>query len=175
VDIHVALSLIVLAVGWAIPCSNGGLTVKQTISRPILSAPRYPGFAVHLTLSEKARKLLGNSKETVIVIAYLTGDPKPGASKRFVSRPGPIGLGEIEVEVPPGEDAKFKEIEPRADAFEETDKKVPRLLINVVSGRKSSKDNLLECDIYEGALVPIANDVIPISCKLIVEQYPLHS
>lgn len=164
--------VLVLLTGMTQHCNvldRSGGVVRREVQKSPLSASHYPGFAVKVMPSENATTTLSKNKESVLVIAYLTGKPKPGARKKYFAHPGPIGLGEIEVEVPVGEVAKFREIEPKVDAFEQTDKQVPGLLINVVSGRRSSKDNLLDCDIYEGPVAPIRDGVIPINCKLIAE------
>jgi hypothetical protein len=137
------------------------------------SKPRLSGFSVAITLSDEARKKLIDSKEKVVVISFFTGSPKQGVPltqyKRYLSRPGPIGLGEVEVEVPPGKIAEFGEIKLNQDALAQIDEQGPQLLVNVVSGRKSSADNLIECDIYEGALKSVQGKSIPIKCKLIRE------
>jgi len=82
---------------------------------------------------------------------------------------GQIGLGEIKSEIQPGDVAHFGEIKMKKDALAQIDINGPQLLINVYSGRRSSKNNLLDCDIYEDALRPILGTTIPISCKLIGE------
>jgi len=125
------------------------------------------GFNIEVTLSEKAKKELTGRKETIAVFGFLTGNPKPGALKKYFSHPGPIGLGEFDAEGPLGKVIKVGKIKVRQDAFEQTDKQDPKLLINVVSGRKSSEDNLLECDDYEGPLKAIQGSTVPIACKLI--------
>jgi hypothetical protein len=113
-------------------------------------------------------KKLVESKETIIVVGYLSGNPRKGALKKFVDEMGQVDLGEIKAEIAPGMSAGFGEIKFLKDAYEQTDKK-PQLLINVYSGRKSSPDNLLDCGIYEGDLLPIQAKSTPISCKLIGE------
>jgi hypothetical protein len=129
------------------------------------------GFRVDVAFSEKAMKKLTESRETVIAIAYFTGTPKVGIPfeqyKQFASRPGAIGLGENEVEVLPGETMNFSAPKLKRDALAFIDSQGPQLLINVVSGRKSSKDNLLDCDIYEGSLKAAEGTTIRIYCKLI--------
>ena len=72
--------------------------------------------------------------------------------RQYTSRPGPMGVGEQEVEVLPGEAARFLDFKLKQGALPLLDSDGPQLLINVVSGRKSSKDNLLLCGIYEGSL-----------------------
>ncbi len=69
------------------------------------------GFRVDVSFSEKAKKKLIESRETVIAIAYFTGTPRAEIPfkqyKQFASRPGPMGLGENEVEVLPGETVRL--------------------------------------------------------------------
>lgn len=138
--------------------------------RKMQTAQAFPGFTVKIALSDKARKRLVGSKETVVVAGYLTGNPKQGALKRYVSEMGEIELGDIKAEVAPGENATFSRVQVKQDAFAQTDKKGPQLLINVFSGRKSSKDNLLDCGIYEGPLMSVQAGSVAISCKLIGEE-----
>jgi hypothetical protein len=133
------------------------------------ATPAYPGFSVNVTLSNKAMAKMVAGKETVIVAGYLTGNPKPGALKKYVDEMGEVGLGDIQTEVGPGVIARFGPITLKQDAFAQTDKKDAQLLINVYSGRKSSPDNLLDCGIYEGPLKPVQGTIIPIACKLIGE------
>jgi hypothetical protein len=124
---------------------------------------------VSVTLSDKAKRLLTDQKETIVVAAYFTGSPKPGTPRRYVSHEGDIGLGEAHVEVAIGAIAKFGPVKLDQDPLQQVDKNGPQLLINVYSGRKSSPDNLLDCGIYEDALAPIQGKTIPIACKLIGE------
>lgn len=135
-----------------------------------LEAPQH-GFRVEVSLSEKAKKKLNESKETVIAIAYFTGTVRGGIPfrqyKQYASRPGPIGLGETEIEVSPGKPADFSDLKLNQGALPLLDSSGPQLLINVVSGRKSSENNLLDCDIYEGPLKSVVGTSIPIHCKLI--------
>jgi hypothetical protein len=131
--------------------------------------PMFPGFKVSVTLSQKAGKTLSVRKETIIVDAEMTGSPKPGTPRRLVSDMGEIGLSWVRVEIAPGAVAEFgpAKLDQQARAY--IDKSGPQLLINVYSGRKSSKDNLLDCGIYEGPLDAVQKTTIPITCKLIAE------
>jgi hypothetical protein len=145
------------------------LSFAQTL--PASSAiPEFPGFSVAVTLSEKAKAKLLQSHETVIVAGYLTGDPKKGTPKKLIDEMGQLNLGEVKSEVQPGEVAKFGEVKiMKKEAFAWVDSNGVQILINVYSGRKSSQDNLLDCGLYEGALRPVQETTIPISCKLIGE------
>jgi len=127
------------------------------------------GFTVTVALSEKARKQLIESKETIVVAGYITGNPKQGALKRYVNRMGEVELGDIKAEVAPGENATFSRIQMKQDALEQTDKKDLQILVNVFSGRKSSKDNLLDCETHQGPLKSVQGGSVAVSCKLIGE------
>jgi hypothetical protein len=149
------------------PISDGPLAHAQEASHTAI--PEFPGFGVRVTLSEKAEAKLTASKETIIVAGYLTGYPKKQAAKKYIDEMGQVGLGTIKVEIQPGQVAHFGEVKMKKDALAQIDVNGPQLLINVYSGRKSSKDNLLDCGIYEGALKPVEGTTILIACKLIGE------
>lgn len=149
--------------------NHSGLSGQQQKTQPASTTSAFPGFSVSVTLSDKANKLLTAQKETIIAAAYFSGSPKPGTPKKYVSNMGEIDLGEAHVEVAPGEIAKFGAFKLKQESLSYVDKNGPQLLINVYSGRKSSKDNLLDCGIYEDALAPIEGKTIPIACKLIGE------
>jgi hypothetical protein len=164
VRIRRALAMLAL---FCVVRQSGPAAGQQKVQSRSTSA--LPGFSVSVTLSDKAGKLLTNQKETIIVAAYFSGSPQPGTPKKYLSDIGQIDLGEAHVEVAPGEIAKFGTIKLKQNSLNQIDKNGPQLLINVYSGRKSSKDNLLDCGIYEDALAPIQGKTIPIACKLIGE------
>src|SRR5215471_6063228 len=93
------------------------------------------GFSLNLAFSERAQKTLSERKETVVVAGYITGFPKPGAPKQYVSEAGDIALGQVQTEVAPGSVVSFNEIQLRPDALTQIDAQGPQLLINVFSGR----------------------------------------
>jgi hypothetical protein len=138
------------------------------------ATPKLPGFTVEVSLSDRARHKLVERKETILAVSYFTASPRKGITpksyKKLLSRPGPLGLGEVEVEAKPGESLRFGAIRLDSSALAVIDGQGPRLLLNVVSGRRSSEDNLLLCDIFEGSLESVQRTVIPIACKLIEEQ-----
>jgi len=163
-----SIGFMLLAMGCTWQAVGAAATAEQAGSAPA-ATPMYPGFSVNVTLSDKAMAKMVAGKETVIVAGYLTGNPKPGAVKKYVDEMGEVGLGTIQMEVGPGVIAHFGPTTLMQDAFAQTDKKDAQLLINVYSGRKSSPDNLLDCGIYEGPLKPVQGTTIPIACKLIGE------
>jgi hypothetical protein len=150
-----------------IACTIAGSTVAATQPSP---RTKLPGFRVAVSYSVQALAELNRRHETVIVAAYLSGSPGPGAPKKLISKEGDIGLGDTKKEVAPGTDADFPTVSLDTAALREVDQQAPSLLINVYSGRKSSPDNLLDCDIYEGALANVQGQIIPIHCTLIAEH-----
>lgn len=134
-----------------------------------------PGFTVEVALSEKAYQRLTESKETVVATSFFTGSPQKGVPpsryRRFLSRPGPLGLGDVDVEGKPGESLVFGEIKLNQSATSLIDEQGPQLLVNVGSGRRAYKDNILACDLYEGSLLTVQGRTIPIKCELIDEEY----
>ena len=129
----------------------------------------FDGFTIKLSLSPKAKETLIQRKETIVIFGYFYGGPKEDTSRKYVDDMGEVWLGNLpQTEVHPGDDASFKKFELDSKALERIDGG-PLLLINVVSGRKSSKDNLLDCDFYEGPYSKVEGGSIPISCKLIAE------
>jgi hypothetical protein len=160
-------ALVLLANGCA--RQQSGASASEKTEQQIEVGGPANGFSVNLALSERAKKTLSERKETVVVAGYVTGFPKPGTPKQYVSDMGEIALGQVLAEVEPGGDVNFNELKLRPDALKQVDAQGPQLLINVFSGRRSSKDNLLNCGIYDGSLKAVQGRKIPISCKLIRE------
>jgi hypothetical protein len=125
------------------------------------------GFDVEVSYSPAAIRELTRRKETTIVSSMVYGGPKAGTPAHLVSDMGEIVLGDAETEIKPGSIANFHSISLDDGALVYISETGPQLLINVVSGRRSSSDNLLDCGIYEGPLKQVQGRAIPISCKLI--------
>ena len=125
-----------------------------------------PGFRVEISYSAKAITELKNRAETVVIFGYPFGFPKPSAPKGLVSDMGEIGLGDFLTEIRPGDLANIPTLALNRNNLQYVAGET-KLLVNVVSGRRSSRDNLLDCDFYEGSLA--RSHAIPIKCKLIGE------
>ena len=134
--------------------------------------PASSQFSVVVQLSAAARKKLIDGKETIIVAAYFTGHPKQGTEARYLDiKSGDIDLGDVKQEIHPGETAVFGELNLNPDALGRIDSQGPHLLINIYSGRRSSKNNLLSCDLYDGSFESIHGRTIAIHCQLITEDF----
>jgi hypothetical protein len=136
-------------------------------------APASPEFSVSVRLSDVAKKTLIESKETIIVAGYFAGHPKQGTEQRYLDiKSGEVDLGDVEAEIHPGETATFNDLKLNPDALGLVDSHGPNILIDVFSGRKSSKDNLLDCEVYDGSLDSVHGRTIEIPCQVIVERSP---
>lgn len=144
--------------------SNRKLVAQSNVT-PYATPLEWPGFVVDVVLSDKARQKLIERKETLRAFGYYSGVPKPGV----VTDMGEVGLANFDVQFAVGSSAQIGKILLKRDAFEKTDKGTPMVLVNIVSGRKSSKNNLLDCGIFEEKADKIQNGHIPIACKLIGE------
>jgi hypothetical protein len=130
-------------------------------------------FSVNVQLSEAASKKLIDNKETIIVDGSFTGHPKQGTEARYLDiKSGDVILGDVKQEIHPGETATFGQLNLNPDALARIDSQGPHVLMDAVSGRRSSKDNLLYCDDYDGSLESIRGRTIVIRCQLIEEQFP---
>ncbi|MFZ0286468.1 MAG: hypothetical protein WAL32_14655 [Terriglobales bacterium] len=130
-------------------------------------------FGVNVQLSEAAGKKLIDSRETIVVAGDFTGHPKQGTEARYLDiKSGDVDLGEVRQEIHPGETALFDQLNLNQDAPARIDSQGPHILTDVVSGRRSSKDNLLDCDDYDGSFESIRGRTIVIRCQLIEERFP---
>jgi hypothetical protein len=146
-------------------------------SRPRTAAPSQPEdralFSVNVQLSDGARREFIASKETIIVSGSLTGHPKPGIDTRYLDiKSGDVDIGEVKQEIRPGETAIFDQLNLDPDALARIDSQGLHILMEVYSGRRSSKNNLLDCDDYDGGFEPIRGRTIVIRCQLIEERLP---
>ena len=130
-------------------------------------------FSVNVQLSEPAREKLTDSKETIIVAGYFTGHPKEGTEARYLDiKSRDVNLGDVQQEIWPGQTAVFNQLNLDPDAVSRIDSRGPHILIDVFSGRKSSKDNLLDCEDYDEQFESLRGRTILIHCRLIAEHFP---
>ena len=125
-----------------------------------------PPFDVDVQLSSSASAKLHKSNDSVVVIAYYSGLAAPEHIDN-ANEVGEIAFGDQRVEIASSGRARFSGLSYDTDKLEWIKDKKLMLLINVVSGRKSSEDNLLDCEIYSDEIKLAAIQPINIGCKLI--------
>ena len=152
------LSLAMLTAGLAGPASA---TPDWTVG---------PGYSVVVSLSPKAAARLAHPKETVKVWAEYYGDANDKGSRLKIAVEGQINLSpDRTIEIPGAGVATFPGPKYDKNLMVDIEGGTPQVLINVISGRHSSPDNLLDCDIFQDAITVAAKAPIQIHCKLIGE------
>lgn len=125
-----------------------------------------PSFEIAVSLSAKAKQKLMKDKETIVVIAYFSGQPKDTTSEEYL-KSGEMGITSAQREIKDSGIAKFEDVKFSKALYDSLVDKDIQLLINVVSGRKSTKNNLLNCDILEDKMSRIKGKRFIIKGKLI--------
>lgn len=125
-----------------------------------------PSFEINVSLSAKAKQKLKKDKETIIVIAYFSGQPKDTTTEEYL-KSGSMGITSAQSEIKDSGIAKFEGIKFSKALYDSLADKDIELLVNVVSGRRSAKDNLLNCDILEDKMSRIKGKRFTIKGKLI--------
>ena len=138
----------------------------NTPATPVAETPS-GAFTVQVSLSPAAQKKLEAGEETVIVSADYFATPVDTA-KDQANDVGQLDLGRAQVELPGAGVASFD-----GSAFAAGKlglaKDAPQVNINAYSGRKSSPDNLLDCDMFQDTLAVAAKMPIMLDCRLIGE------
>ena len=133
-----------------------------------------PFFEIQVELSEKAERKLKQDKESVIVTAYFTSkldkiDKIPGKYKdRLVF--DEMKILTHAVELTDTRLAKFENLEFPKELYDLLDDKDIDVLINVVSGRSSTKGNILDCAILSGHISKIEGGKYTLNGGLIGER-----
>ena len=121
-------------------------------------------FEITITLSPKAKDKIINSHETIIVNVTLTGTPK---DKKLVAEDGDFYVAEAEKEITYGQVATFDNIKFSRKVYDELTDKNVSVMVFFYSGRKSSKDNLLNGTTLSDSISNIVNKHFELTGKLI--------
>ena len=127
-----------------------------------------PAFEIEIKLSPKAEEKLKQDKETVIVAAYFSGEPKDTTLSEYRDN-GEIFVTSQQIELAESRKAKFEGIKFSKGLYDSLSSKDITLLINVVSGRRSTNVNLLNCGIIEEKMSKIKGNCYTIKGQLIEE------
>ena len=127
-----------------------------------------PSFEIKLSLSDSAEHLLRSRKESVIVKAYYSGVPKDTLLKEYRDW-GKISIHSRSIELTQSRIAKFNNIKISKETYKALSDKNIEVLINVFSGRRSAKNNLLDCNILQDKISNIKDKSFTLTGKLIDE------
>lgn len=133
---------------------------------PAFAADGSPTYSVSVKLSPAAEKKLTAMKEGVTVAAMYDVEAGPSVKDGM-----PILIGEEKLQLKGSGTVTASKVTFDKKEMRKGKKGAePTLLINVYSSRLTSQDNLLNCDLFQGALSEIPRDKpIEIACKLISE------
>jgi hypothetical protein len=127
-----------------------------------------PVFSISVKLSEEAEKRLQSIHESVLVIAYFDGDPLPGQGEYNPPNRDVI-LGSDDKLVDAKNVVTFDSTKISQSHWNRLSDKNYFVTINVVSARKASKNNLLDCGVPEDRISTFAGKATEVSCRLIGE------
>jgi hypothetical protein len=137
------------------------------LGAPAAAGQNY-GFFVDVTLSPKAATLLHAQNEEIKVSAEYMGDPVAGKEAK-AGGGGEIELGN-EIVTIPGAPGRAVITGKNVNASRFPWVKEFDVNINVFTARRSSPDNLIECDFYQDAVAKVQAKPLAISCNLIGEH-----
>lgn len=152
---------------------NAAMATTAPVAKPVASEKDL-GFDVNVTLSSKAAAKLAAKKEGIVVFATYYGDPKKGADKH-TNEIGQISVSTSDENVGisgAGGRAHISgaKVDPKSLDWVAGPLKVN---VNVASARKSSSDNLLDCDLIDGPVANVRkNAPVEMHCYLIDEKHP---
>ncbi|RYD94386.1 MAG: hypothetical protein EOP61_21775 [Sphingomonadales bacterium] len=135
---------------------------------PEAETPKSPySFDVNLTLTPRAAEMLASTDEAVNVAAMYYGEPVNETSPGIDEHGMEIGLGRDDIEVAP----KSALVIAPGTGFDATNiasvKGEAEVLVNVYSARKTHKNNLISCGIYQGPISMAQKKPVDIKCDLI--------
>ena len=131
-------------------------------SKPI----QVPPFDVTVSLSPDAVKKLIELKETVIVAAYFYGDSIPEAKSKADAF-GEIHFGASKMELAGAGVVRITPIDIDPTELKLIQAREVMVLINVFSGRRSLKENILKCGIFQDRVARAASEGVKINCTLL--------
>jgi len=137
---------VVVVTGLIVGCSTSPGQKDKAASEANDQTIAVPQFSIAVKLSESAQEKLRSIHESVLVIAYFDGDPLPGKGKDNSPMRGVV-LGNDEKLADSNGVATFADIRISQSNWNDLADRDYYVTINVVSARKSSKDNLLDCTV----------------------------
>lgn len=149
--------------------SNPSETSEVLGLRSIGDSLLVPSFEILIELDEKANHKMISQSETIIVSAELFGTPKDSVDSSLLTELGELYLATPTIELDKPGVAKFDNIRISKTSYEALADRDFIVLINVFSGRKSSNDNLLNCEMLQEPISKVAGKTHSLKGKLIYE------
>jgi len=126
------------------------------------------GFAVNVTLSQKAEATLEARGEAIVVRAMYSGKPIPSKVSK-ADEDGMIDLGDEDAIIP-GRNGQAVITGSKVIRSAIGWVKAVDVLVNVFTARRTTPDNLIDCGIFEDTLAKAqVTGPVAIACKMIGE------
>ncbi len=126
------------------------------------------GFDFKITLSDKAAAKLKSVHETITVWASFYGEPTR-EGENHTDEMGMVDLGKESFELPAQPGVVHITGKKAGGAKLKWVKGQPSVNVNLYTSRKSSDQNLIECDLIDGAVAKVQAKPITVNCFLIGE------
>jgi hypothetical protein len=160
-------ALLACAVTTPVACSQHHKTPDEDYSDKTVTVPR---FAIAIKLSPLAEKRLHDLHETIKVLAMFDGDPLPGQG-HFNAPMRDVYLGSDEKLVDVNNTVKFDDTKISERHWKQLADKNYYVTVNVVSARKTYRDNLLDCsEPIDQHIDTLQGKIISVPCRLIGES-----
>ena len=125
-----------------------------------------PEFEIELSLSPKAEAKLKTDKESIIVSSVFNGIPKDTTLPDYIEW-GKIYIADKAIELNNKKVARFEHIKLSKEDFDSLADKDFEVLINVFSGRRASKFNILDSDFLQEGIETVKGKRYVLKVKLI--------
>lgn len=132
-----------------------------------------PELAVKLELSEKARKLLKETQESIIISTYLLGVPADHNSKAY-KHDGQLSLAAQDIELLNENFAIIHGMKVAKADLKELEDPDFDVSINVYSGRRGNANNVLSGGFLDERISNARGKTFTIKLELIEEAHPIN-
>ena len=144
-----------------------GAAMSEADLQKALPPPQITPVTVTVNLSAAAKAEFARTGEVILLDAVYGGDPTQAGQSR-INELGVVELGRVKREVKDGQATTLSEDVINKSLLEMTIGQ-PQLMVNVVSGKKASPQNVLNCDFYWETLAVAGKNGVNIGCKLLSE------
>lgn len=150
----------------------GGGTAPSIPAPTAATAEAWPdkfAFKVAVSLSASAEQKLRQDGESVIVSVSYSGTPAQSAAPGDINDIGLVDIGRTEADLYGSGIVAFDGSAADRGRLGMTTGE-PEMLVSIYSGRRSSPDNLLDCDTYQEVVRRASGKTVPLSCRLLSER-----